>query len=165
MIRLSTLMVLFLMVYRDDLLGRFLGPWEESTARMTVALMHALKIEALRIGSQIHHPGGFAYEIYYRCTGLLPVALLSALIAATPGSPIRSKLVGASIGTPALVFLNLIRLVHLFQTGVYRPALFDLTHELVWELVMILATLGIWWGWSRQVTNSNLLRRKRHESV
>lgn len=153
-IRVSILMLLFLMAYRDDLVGRLLGPWEELTARMTLGLLHALQIEAVRLGSQIHHPGGFAYEIYYRCTGLLPAALLAALTAATPAS-LRSKLIGVSAGIPLLVALNIFRLVQLFHTGVFHPALFGLVHGPVWELVLMLATLGIWWRWSRWAMHSN----------
>ena len=153
-IRVSILMLLFLMAYRDDLVGRLLGPWEELTARMTLALLHAFKMEAVRLGAQIHHPGGFAYEIYYRCTALLPVAILTALTAATPAS-VRSKLIGACAGIPLLVALNLIRLVQLFHTGVFHPALFGLVHGPVWELVLMLATLGIWWRWSRWAMHSN----------
>ncbi len=163
-IRVSTLMLLLLMVYRDDLLGRLLGPWEELTARMTLSLLHAFKIEAVRLGSQIHHPGGFAYEIYYRCTAFLPVALLAALIAATPVS-VRSKLIGVCAGAPVLVALNLIRLVQLFHTGVFHPAFFDLAHGLVWEIILMMATLGIWWRWSRWATHSNPLRRKWNDPV
>ncbi len=158
-IRVSVLMLLFLMAYRDDLVGRLLGPWEELTARMTLALLHALQIEAVRLGSQIHHPGGFAYEIYYRCTGLLPATLLVALTAATPAS-LRFKLIGLGAGIPLLVALNLIRLVQLFHTGVYHPALFGLVHGPVWELILMLATLGIWWRWSRWATHSNPSGRK-----
>jgi exosortase/archaeosortase family protein len=159
LIRVSALMLLFLVAYRDDLLGRLLGPWEELTARMTLALLQALKIEAVRFGSQIHHPGGFAYEIYYRCTGVLPAALLAALTAATPAS-LRSKLIGVGAGIPLLVALNLLRLVQLFHTGVYHPARFSLVHGPVWELLLMLATLGIWWRWSRWARHSNPSGRK-----
>lgn len=158
-IHVSTCMLLFLMLYRDDLLGRLLGPWEELTARMALALLHALEMEAVRLGSQIHHPGGFAYEIYYRCTGVLPAVLLAALTAAMPVSA-RSKLIGVCAGIPLLVALNLIRLVHLYHTGVFHPALFDLVHGPVWEFILILATLGIWWRWSRWAAPSNPSRRK-----
>jgi len=158
-IRASALMLLFLMIYRDDLLGRLLGPWEELTARMVLASLQALKIDALQLGTQIHHPGGFAYEIYYRCTGLLPAALLAALTAATPGS-FRSKLIGVCAGIPLLVALNLLRLVQLFHTGVFHPALFDLVHGPVWEFILMLATLGIWWKWSRWAAHSNRSERK-----
>lgn len=153
-------MILFVLAYRDDLLGRLLGPWEELTARMTLALLHALKVEAVRLGSQLHHPGGFAVEVYYRCTAVLAVALLAALTAATPAS-VRSKLIGLSLGVPVLVGLNLVRLVQLFYLGVFDPGLFDLAHGLLWEIVFILATLGIWWLWARWAVHRNSAGEER----
>jgi exosortase/archaeosortase family protein len=158
-LKVLSFMVFFLLVYRDDLLGRLLGPWEELTAQMTLVLLHFLKLEAVQIGTQIHHPNGFAYEIYYRCTAVLVAALLAALTFATPAS-VRSKLIGLCVGIPVLVGLNLIRLVQLFHTGVFHPALFDLAHGLVWELILILATLGLWWMWHRWATHANRLRRQ-----
>jgi len=152
--KVSAFMLVFALVYRDDLLGRLLGPWEELTARMTLALLHALKVEAVRFGSQIHHPGGFGFEIYYRCTAVLAVALLTALIAATPAS-MRSRMIGLSLGAPMLVGLNLVRLVQLFHAGVFYPGLFDLAHGLLWEIVFILATLGSWWMWARWAAYRN----------
>jgi len=163
-IKAATFMVLFLLVYRDDLLGRLLDPWAELTARMTLFILHFLRVEAMRIGSQIHHPGGFAYEIYYRCTAVLVATLLGALTVATPAS-VRCKLIGLSVGIPVLFALNLIRLVHLFYTGVFYPGLFDLAHGLVWELILISATLGLWWLWSRWATHESPVRRKWNDAA
>jgi exosortase/archaeosortase family protein len=162
--KVAAFMMLFLAVYRDDLLGRLLGPWEELTAQTTLVLLHFLNVEAARWGSQIHHPDGFAYEIYYRCTAVLVAALLTALTLATPSSA-RSKLIGLCAGIPVLVGLNLIRLVQLFHTGVFHPGLFDLAHGILWEFILVLATLGIWWRWSRWAIRANPLGRKRNDLV
>jgi exosortase/archaeosortase family protein len=143
----------FLIVYRDDLLGQFLSPWVGLTARMTLAVLHLLGIEAVRVVSQIHHPGGFAYEIYYRCTGVLPVAILTSCITAFPASW-RCKGIGLASGVPLLIALNLVRLVHLFYLGAHAPAAFDLAHRVVWEAVLISATVLIWWLWSKWAVRS-----------
>jgi exosortase/archaeosortase family protein len=150
----ATFMVLFLGVYRDDLLGRLLDPCTELTARATFFLLHFLNVEAVRLGSQIYHPAGFAYEIYYRCTAVLPSALLAALTFATPAS-LRCKLIGLCVGVSAMVALNLIRLAHLFHIGVFNPDLFDLAHGLIWEIILVSGTLGIWWIWSRWAASKN----------
>jgi len=155
--KVAAFMGVFLLVYRDDLIGWLLGPWVELTARMTVALLHLLDEEAVRVGGQIHHPSGFAYEIYYRCTAVLPAALLAALIFASTAAP-RRKLIGMALGVSILIAVNLVRLVHLFHLGVHRPALFEVTHGVVWELILIMATLGLWWAWSRWAIRSHLPR-------
>ena len=151
--KLAAFMGVFLLAYRDDLIGRVLGPWVELTARMTVALLHLLGEDALRAGSQIHHPGGFAYEIYYRCTAMLPAALLAALTFASTAC-LRRKIIGMALGVSVLIALNLIRLVHLYHLGVHRPDLFEVSHGVVWELILIMATLGLWWLWGRWVIRS-----------
>jgi exosortase/archaeosortase family protein len=138
----------FLLAYREDVLGGPLSPWVELTAHATVSLLQWLGIEAVRTAAVIRHPGGFAYEIYYRCTGLLPAALLAILILAHPGSW-RRKCLGLAAGAPLLVALNLVRLVHLFHLGVHAPGAFDLAHGFLWEAVLVLATIALWWGWRR----------------
>ena len=137
-----------LLTYREDVLGAPLAPVTMWAARVTLALLHWLGIEATRVATVISHPSGFAYEIYYRCTGFLPVAFLTTAILATPGHW-RRKLVGLAVGVPALIAVNLTRLVHLFYLGVHNPATFDFAHSVLWEGFLILAILGLWLGWAR----------------
>jgi exosortase/archaeosortase family protein len=136
----------FLFVYRDEFLGRLLDPWVELTARATLYCLHLLNMEALRAAAVIHHPGGFAYEIYYRCTGVLPVAVFAALTMAAHAS-LRQKLFGLVMGIPLLILLNLVRLVHLFDIGIHHPGAFELVHGIFWEAVIMAATLGLWCWW------------------
>lgn len=163
-LKVSAFLAFFLLAYRDDLLGRLLAPWAELTARATLALLQLLNIEVVRFGAQIHHSGGFAYEIYYRCTAVLVAAILAALTIATPAS-LRCKLVGLALGVPVLIVLNLVRLVHLFHTGVFHPAFFDLAHEIIWESILALTTLGLWWGWSRWAAKSKTARGNQNDPV
>ncbi len=102
----SPLAGLFLLAYREDVLAGPPSAWVELTARATTWLLHRLGLEAVRTAAVIHHPGGFAYEIYYRCTGVLPAAILAILILAHPGSW-RRKCLGLAAGVPLLVALNL----------------------------------------------------------
>jgi exosortase H (IPTLxxWG-CTERM-specific) len=132
-----------LLTYREDVLGALLAPLTTWTARVTLALLHWVGMEATRMATVVSHPSGFAYEIYYRCTGFLPVAFLMTAILASPGHW-RRKLVGLVVGVPVLIALNLTRLVHLFYVGVYHPAAFDLAHSVLWEGFLILAILGLW---------------------
>jgi exosortase/archaeosortase family protein len=139
--------VIFL-TYRQDVLGFLLAPLTRLTARTTLALLHLAGMEAVRVTTLIYHPDGFAYEIYYRCTGFLPLTFLAVSILAYRG-PLRCKFVGLAAGLPILVTLNFTRLVHLFYIGVYNPAAFDIAHTIVWETLLIVAIIGIWMGWTR----------------
>jgi exosortase/archaeosortase family protein len=144
----ALLMGAFLLLYREEFLGRWLAPWVDLTAQITLAALHLAGIEATRAATQIQHPGGFAYEIYYRCTGILPAAGLTILVIASSGS-VRRKIGCLAAGIPALLALNLIRLVHLFHLGVRGSAAFGPAHDVFWEAVSIAATLGIWWWWRK----------------
>ena len=137
-----------LLTYREDVLGALLAPVTMWTARVTLTLLHWLGMEATRTAIVISHPNGFAYEIYYRCIGFLPVGFLTTGILAYPGHW-RKKLVGLVVGVPVLIALNLTRLVHLFYVGVHNPAAFDFAHSVMWEGFLILAILGLWLGWTR----------------
>lgn len=132
-----------LLTYREHGLGSLLAPATTLTAQMTLVILHWLGMEAVRVGTVISHAGGFAYEIYYRCTGFLPVAFLSVSILASPGMLVR-KFAGLVVGVPIVIGLNLTRLVHLFYLGVYDPTTFDWAHEVLWEGLIVLAVFGIW---------------------
>jgi len=132
--------------YREDVLGPILSPLTYYTARAALVLLHMCGMEAARAATVIYHPDGFAYEIYYRCTGFLPVAILTASIFASPG-PLRFKFCGLAMGVPVLLAVNLFRLVYLFYVGIYIPAAFDFSHSVLGESLLILATLGLWLTW------------------
>ena len=137
-----------LLLYRDDILGSLLAPLTMMTAETTLALLHWTGIEAVRNATQIYHPGGFVYEIYYRCTGFLPAAFLTVAMLAYP-RPLMRKLCGLAVGVSVMWALNLTRLVHLFYVGVYNPTAFDVAHTIIWQGVIILVCVGLWLGWIR----------------
>ena len=86
-----------LLTYGDDTLGLLLAPLTALTTQMTLPMLHWSGMEATRAATVISRPGGFAYEITYRCTGLLPVAFLTASTLASPRS-LQRKVVGLAVG-------------------------------------------------------------------
>ncbi|MCP4200719.1 MAG: exosortase H [bacterium] len=155
--------------YREDVLGEPLAPLVLLTAKTTYGVLQWAGIAVARDGPILSAPGGFAYEVYYRCTGFLPVLCLTVGVLAFP-APIRRKLVGLAIGIPLLLGFNLVRLVHLFQIGVTRPDLFDLAHTYLWEAATILSVAVVWLGYvawygapdrASRATGPRLARRVR----
>src|SRR3989304_7051842 len=133
-LRFTAVMAIFvdviLLPYREDVLGSLLGPLTTLTAQVTLALLHWLGMEAARVGTLISHPHGFAYEIYYRCTGFFPVAVLTVSILASPGT-LRRKCIWLALGVPVLIALNLVRLVPLFFIGGFNPPPFVFAHPVL----------------------------------
>ena len=145
---LGAFVLVALLTHRNPLLVRALAPVDLLTARATAAVLDWHGMEVIREDVVLSHPSGFGYEIYYRCTGLLPAAFLAVGIFAFPAS-LRTKLMGVAIGVPLVLFLNLIRLPSLFYIGVYHPSVFDFAHTVVWEGLLLLFIVGFWVWWMR----------------
>jgi exosortase/archaeosortase family protein len=145
--------VTVLATYRERLAGRALAPLVGWTASAAEAVLEAVGIPTARYGGVIVSPGGFSYEIYFRCTGYLPAVLLTIAILVWPAAAWR-KLVGIALGIPAVLLLNLFRLVHLFLVGLARPDIFAFAHGTLWEGVMVLGVLAFWWAWKKWATMS-----------
>lgn len=134
--------------FRDALVEPLLRPVEVLTARLTAGLVQVLGMDALGAGTVVYHPDGFAFQVSRGCTGLVPLALLAAAIVAAP-APGRKKVWGLLAAVPAVIGLNLLRLVQLFVAGVRWPATFDVAHEIVWQAIVILSVPGMWLIWAR----------------
>ena len=150
--RFAAVMLAFLglvwLTYREAVLGAVLAPLTALTAQTTVALLERLGMEAARAATVISHPDGFACEIYFRCTGVLPVAFLVVSVLGYPGAA-RRKIAALAAGVPLLVLINQVRLVRLYFIGVHQPAAFHAAHSVVWEGIVIFAVAGLWLGWAR----------------
>ncbi len=134
-----------LLVCNEGLLASLLAPWTMVTSRITLALLQWCGMEATQMGTVINHPDGFAYEISYRCTGIIPV---TAHVAWTLlySETLRRRMIELAVGLPLLLGLNYLRLVHLFYVGVNEPSAFEFVHEYLWVGVFILTLLGLWLG-------------------
>ncbi len=144
---LAVLAVVVLAVFRDGIVGPAMVPLQALAAEATLFCLRALGIGAVREVSVVYLPGGFGYEISRGCVGLVPALFLGVAISAYPAIPQR-KLLGLAVGIPALLTINLARLVHLFYLGTYRPDIFHLAHEVIWQGVIIFVVFGIWLGWA-----------------
>ncbi len=147
----GTAVAVVLATYREELAGRALAALVGFTATAVAACLELVGIPTVRHGGVLVCPAGFSYEIYFRCTGYLPSALL-AIGMVTTQAPTGRKLVGLVLGVPAVLTVNLLRLVHLFLVGVARPDLFDLAHDVLWEGAIVFAVLALLWGWKRWAT-------------
>jgi exosortase/archaeosortase family protein len=145
--------------YREEVLGQSLAPLTVLTARVTCYLLRTGGVEALQEGAVLTHPAGFSYEVGYTCTGFLPVATLMVCILAYPES-FRTKPLGILLGSAALIGINLLRLTSLFYIGIHFPDSFALAHEVVWELLWVVAFIALWFGWIQWAGN----RVARHVS-
>jgi exosortase H (IPTLxxWG-CTERM-specific) len=96
---------------------------------------------------------GFAVRMVDGCNGANVTILLWAALLAFPASW-RLKLGGLAAGTLAIHAINLVRFISLYYLGQYSRAWFNFAHVYLWELLIVLDTLVIFWVWVHMVFRS-----------
>lgn len=123
---------------------------------VSAALIRLFGGHAVAIGDLLENPTDhFAIQMAYGCNGAHVTILLWAALLAFPASWIQ-KAKGLAAGTAAIHVVNLIRFVSLFYIGQYNRGWFDFAHLYLWESLMMLDTLVIFWTWAYFVRKSGL---------
>jgi exosortase H (IPTLxxWG-CTERM-specific) len=99
-------------------------------------------------GTVIRSPR-FAVNIKNGCNGVEAMLIYFAAVLAFP-APWSSRIKGVIFGFFAIQLVNLIRVVALFLTGVYFPKLFDSSHTVIWQTVVILSGVLLWILWANR---------------
>ena len=90
--------------------------------------------------------GSKSVEIVRGCDAMEPIAFFVAAVIAVQVD-LRAKLLGLAVGVPALVLLNLVRILALSLVSAMLPQYFETAHVAVGQTVFILCTLCLWFVW------------------
>jgi exosortase/archaeosortase family protein len=66
-------------------------------------------------------------------------------------APWKWRLGGLVLGILAIQAINLVRVVSLYLTGVYFPRIFDASHTVIWQTVVILFGVLLWVFWANRL--------------
>lgn len=91
----------------------------------------------------------FAVNIRNGCNGVEAMLIFLAAVLAFPASW-KSRLAGLGLGILAIQLVNLLRVVALFLTGVYFPRIFDTSHTVIWQTIVILFGVMLWIFWANR---------------
>jgi exosortase H (IPTLxxWG-CTERM-specific) len=128
----------------DAWVMRFTG----SLVDISAGLIHLFRGKALVSGAVLSSPlNGFSVQVENGCNAINVTILLWAAILVYP-APWRDKLKGLAVGTLALHALNIVRIITLFYLGQYSRTWFDFAHLYLWESLIVIDTLAIFWGWA-----------------
>jgi exosortase H (IPTLxxWG-CTERM-specific) len=89
---------------------------------------------------------GFSISVEDTCNASNVMILLGAAVLAFPASW-RQKAKGLVAGAVALHAVNFVRIISLFYLGQYNFAWFEFAHWYVWEGLMMIVTLVLFWIW------------------
>lgn len=113
----------------------------------TALLVRLFGGQALAQSDFLRNPvSGFSIRVLDTCNASNVTVLLWAAILAFP-APWSSKGKGLAAGTLAIHTLNLFRIISLFYLGQISQKWFEIAHLYVWESLIVLFTLVIFWLW------------------
>jgi len=101
---------------------------------------------AVREGAILRAPSGFAIEMRDGCNAVNVTILLWSAMLAFPAS-FKMRAAGLAAGTVLVQAANIIRFISLFYLGQYSRPWFDFAHAYLWESLLVLDTLVVFWIW------------------
>jgi exosortase H (IPTLxxWG-CTERM-specific) len=117
-------------------------------------LIHLFGGHARAEGTILRDPSsGMAVEMKDGCNGVNVTVLLCAALLAFPASW-TLKVKGLLIGVVAIQALNFLRFISLYYLLQYSQAWFDFAHAYLWESLIMLDALAVFWLWVHLVLRS-----------
>lgn len=150
--------VLFLVLFAVLLAGGFtllsltwvndhvVVPFTAGVAKVSGIALSLLGQDVTLEGTVLRSPR-FVVNIENGCNGVETMLIFMSAVLAFPASW-RSRLAGLGIGLVAIQGINLVRVVALFLTGAYLPSLFDASHTVIWQTLVILSGVLLWLLWA-----------------
>ena len=109
---------------------------------------------ALAVGPVLSDPAsGFAVEMRDGCNAVNVTLLLWSAMVAFPAAW-RPKAMGLVAGSLIIQALNVVRFISLFYLGQYSRTWFDFAHGYLWETLLVLDAMVIFWLWVSRVSGS-----------
>lgn len=121
-------------------------PYTEWITAVSGAILEGMG-EDVRVEGTLLLAPGFGVNIENGCNGIEAMLLVIAAIGAFPAG-IMSRISGILVGGVLIQLLNFIRIVSLFLLGRYHENIFQLFHTAVWQILIVLAGVGIFLIWS-----------------
>jgi exosortase H (IPTLxxWG-CTERM-specific) len=104
-------------------------------------------------GAILRSPGGFAVEMKDGCNAVNVTILLWSALLAFP-APWKMKALGVLTGSLVIQAVNVVRFISLFYIGQYSATWFDFVHGYLWESLLVLDTMVIFWLWVNRVSRA-----------
>jgi exosortase H (IPTLxxWG-CTERM-specific) len=117
--------------------------------RLSQGLILACGGHATRDAAILRAPGGFGVEMRDGCNAINVTILLWSAVLAFP-APWKMKALGLAAGSAIIQAVNLVRFISLFYVGQYSMSWFEFAHAYLWESLLVLDTMVVFWAWARR---------------
>ncbi len=142
-------LALYGLVYLPPVRDGLIAPFTDGLTALSGAIITVLGGQASVEGNVLSIPG-FSVRILDLCNGVEATLLLWAVVLAFPASW-RYRLWGLLIGFVGVQALNLLRIISLTYLGVWKPEWFYWIHWYVWDALILLDVLLLFFLWLRQL--------------
>jgi exosortase H (IPTLxxWG-CTERM-specific) len=142
----ALLVVFYLIVASRPVNDAVIVPFTAGIASVSAVVLNAFGEKVEVRGTEIRS-SSFGVNIENGCNGVETALLFGAAVLAFPASWKR-RLVGLGAGFLAIQVLNLFRVVTLFWIGLHRPALFNSSHTVIWQSVVVLFGVLLFLIWA-----------------
>jgi exosortase H (IPTLxxWG-CTERM-specific) len=139
----------FTLISVNQVNDQVIEPFTGGVARLSGAVLNLLGQHVALRGTVIQGPH-FAVNIRNGCNGVEAMLIFLAAVLAFP-APWRWRVGGLVLGILAIQVVNLVRVVSLYLTGAYLPHLFDASHTVIWQSVVILFGVLLWIFWANRL--------------
>ena len=129
------------------------GRFSQALVTFSHALIRACGGKATAAGAILRAPSGFGIEMRDGCNAINVTILLWAAVLAFPAKW-KMKLAGLAAGSLVIQAVNVIRFITLFYIGQYSAMWFDFAHGYLWESLIVLDTMVIFWLWVSRVSRA-----------
>ena len=127
---------------------RLVEPFTAAVASWSGTLLNLLGQGVTRDGTVLRN-ARFAVNIENGCNGVETLIIFVSAVLAFPASW-RAQAAGLLLGSIAIQAVNLVRVAALFLTGVYLPDLFDSSHTVIWQTVVVSCGVLLWLFWAQR---------------
>jgi len=118
-------------------------------AKIASVILNIFGWETKTIGNTIDS-NALTLNVKTGCDGLEAMAMFSSGVIAYTAS-LAHKFRGLLYGIAFLFALNIIRILHLYVTGVYMPTYFEFFHQNFWQIVFIFLSIVLWAFWINRI--------------
>ncbi|HEX9687663.1 MAG TPA: exosortase H [Thermoanaerobaculia bacterium] len=142
----ALLIVFYLIVASRPVNDAVIVPFTAGIASVSGKMLTALGEPAEVVGTEIRS-SSFGVNIENGCNGVETALLFGSAVLAFPARWSR-RLLGLLAGFLAIQALNLFRVITLFWIGLHRPALFNSSHTVIWQSVVVLFGVLLFLVWA-----------------
>lgn len=128
------------------------------TASALSVLMSVFGVESSAYGQSVYM-NDFSVRVIDECTGMYELLVYTGCVLAYP-TIIRNKVAGVILGIPAILIINMFRLMFLSFVGMMYPALFSYAHYYLWQVTFIFLIVFAMLMWIEKVVKSKVFEKQ-----